>query len=492
MISEELRKAREYEEQYGPSIGSRPAFHLTPLIGWMNDPNGFSYYKGKYHMFYQYHPYSIEWGPMHWGHAVSDDMLHWEYLPCALAPDQPYDREGCFSGSALELPDGRQLLMYTGVHGEIQEDGSKKDYQTQCLAVGDGIDYEKIEANPVLTALDLPEGGSPEDFRDPKIWRDEDGTYACIVGNRPSDGSGSVLLYRSTDGLRWIFDGIVDQSRNELGKMWECPDFFYLDGRWVILVSPQDMSPIGLEFHNGNGTMCIIGRYDKETRTFQRESVQAIDYGIDYYATQTTLTPDGRRVVAAWMQNWDACASFGRDQRWFGQLALPRELHIQNGRLIQQPIHEIESMWGRRIFHKITLVNEESSIPGVCGRYIDMTVSVTPNADEIYHQFCVKTAHGGQYYTMVIYKPYRSTVCIDRSHSGFCRDMVHERRCLVRDGKGKIRLRIILDRYSMEVFINDGEQAMTATIFTPMSADGICFEVQGQAMVEVVKYDLIT
>ena len=147
----------------------RPDFHLSVRTGWLNDPNGFSYYGGKYHMFYQYNPYNAQWGPMHWGHAVSDDLLHWEYLPAALAPDEAYDRDGCFSGSAVTMDDGSQLLMYTGVLRERQRDGGFREVQTQCLAVGDGTDYEKYEKNPVLDEKDLPEGCSRNDFRDPKM-----------------------------------------------------------------------------------------------------------------------------------------------------------------------------------------------------------------------------------------------------------------------------------------------------------------------------------
>lgn len=171
MASQTLREARKYEEACEKLIkeAERPAFHLSARIGWMNDPNGFSYYNGVYHMFYQYHPYDSVWGPMHWGHAVSRDLLHWEYLPAALAPDEIYDRDGCFSGSALTLPDGRHLLMYTGVVQERQKNGGTLEIQAQCLAVGDGTDYEKYENNPVLDEKDLPEGSSRFDFRDPKM-----------------------------------------------------------------------------------------------------------------------------------------------------------------------------------------------------------------------------------------------------------------------------------------------------------------------------------
>ena len=176
MACEKLNKARAYEDQFASYVpeAERSMFHVTGPIGWINDPNGFSVYRGEYHLFFQYHPYKPVWGPMHWGHVKTRDFIRWERLPAALAPDMPYDKDGCFSGSAIELPDGRQLLMYTGVREEYQPDGTLKPYQTQCLAVGDGKDYEKIDANPVLTAKDLPKGGSESDFRDPNIWKEED------------------------------------------------------------------------------------------------------------------------------------------------------------------------------------------------------------------------------------------------------------------------------------------------------------------------------
>lgn len=492
MLSEKLEKAREFEKAYCAFIPAqaRPAFHLTPPIGWMNDPNGFSWYQGQYHLFFQYHPYSTQWGPMHWGHAVSPDLLHWTYLPCAMAPDQKYDDGGCFSGSAIELPDGRHLLLYTGVHRERREDGVMEELQTQCVAIGDGLNYEKLDCNPVLTGADLPEGGSIFDFRDPKLWQEADGSYACVVGNRPADGSGSILLYRSDDAIHWRFVTILDQCYQEFGKMWECPDFFPLDGKWVLLTSPQDMSPNGLEFHNGNGTLCLIGSYDRETETFRRESVQSIDYGIDYYATQTLESPDGRRIMVGWMQNWDACVLPNRDQRWFGQMAIPRELSLREGRLIQMPIRELESVRGRRVFHQ-SMIGEECALQGIYGRCVDLTVTIHPIAAETYQIFKIKVAKGSQHYTLITYKPRTSILRIDRSNSGSCRDLVHERKCLVRNRNGELKLRIILDRYSVEAFVNDGEQALSATIYTPQTADGISFEVQGQAMVEVEKYDLL-
>ena len=372
MISETLQKVRDFEAQYVPRVPAeeRPAFHVTGGIGWINDPNGFSCYKGEYHLFFQYHPYSTLWGPMHWGHVKTRDFIQWERLPAALAPDTEADADGCFSGSAIELPDGRQLMMYTGVKRIRQEDGALREYQSQCVAVGNGVDYVKLPENPVLSAADVPEGGSDRDFRDPKLWREKDGTYYAVMGNRFADGSGAVLLYQSDDAIHWRFVTILDASKNEYGRMWECPDFFPLDESQVLLVSPQEMHPKDLEFHAGYGTVCLLGSYDRASHRFVRERVQAVDYGIDFYAPQTLETGDGRRIMIAWMQNWTTATSQPKDIYCFGEMTVPRELHVRNGRLIQNPVRELERYRRNPVTcYNVPVADGETAVPGVGGRF---------------------------------------------------------------------------------------------------------------------------
>ncbi len=491
MQSNLLKKAREYESTHSQNITpeQRPAFHLSSLVGWMNDPNGFSYYAGKYHLFYQYHPYDLRWGPMHWGHAVSTDFIRWEFEPCALAPDEQYDSFGCFSGSALETADGKHLIMYTGVEEVQAEDGTTQIFQTQCVAVGDGVNYEKYQVNPVIDKRHIPEEFSTVDFRDPKIWQEADGSYRVVVANRHADGSGALLVFRSQDAYQWEFETVLDQSFNEIGKMWECPDYFKLDGRDVILISPQDMTQQGLEFHNGNGTVYIVGTYNDSTKKIQRETVQAIDYGLDFYAPQTLLTPDGRRVMVAWMQNWDACVPPPAPLPWYGQMTIPRELSVKNGKLIQNPVRELEQYRGHGVNHSTTL-SEETMLQGVCGRVVDMTVEIEPTVDGSYQKFTMKLASGTRYFTSLTYNAADSILHFDRNHSGLCRDIVSERRFHVRNQQGKLKLRILMDRFSVEIFVNDGEQAFTSTIYTPLSSDGITFACDGELNLSVEKFDL--
>ena len=493
--SGKLREVREYEEKMGAKIPmeKRPAFHLSSRIGWMNDPNGFSFYQGQYHLFYQYYPYNTVWGPCYWGHAVSKDLIHWEYLPAALAPDEEYDKDGCFSGSAIELEDGRQMLIYTGVVKKETEDGSIRDLQQQCLAFGDGLNYRKYENNPILTFQDLPKGCSPYDFRDPKIWQEEDGTYRIVTCCATPGRDAKIVLFQSKDGIHWGNGRQMIQNFDRFGKVWECPDFFQIDGKWVLLTSPMDMLPEGFEYHNGNGTLCLIGEFDEESGMFTPQHDQAIDYGIDFYATQTLRTPDGRRIMIAWMQNWDTTPGYRLEPTsWFGQMTIPRELSVRNGRLYQWPVKELEQIRRNRVSYENVYVNGEMELDGIRGRCVDMQIEVrSADPEHPYEKFVIRFAAGGRYYTMLSYHPRDCIMKIDRKFSGSRRAIIHQRRAEVPSRDGSVKIRLILDRYSVEAFINEGEQTITANLYTDMGAQRITFNALGAVSMNIVKYDLI-
>ena len=274
--------------------------------------------------------------------------------------------------------------------------------------------------------------------------------------------------------------------------MWECPDFFELDGKWVLLTSPQDMLPEGFEYHNGNGTLCLIGDYDEETDTFTEQNNQSIDYGIDFYAPQTVLTPDGRRVMIAWMQNWDTSRLHSEETLWFGQMTIPRELSVKNGRLYQKPVRELEELRCNRVEHRDVVFTDMIKLDGVNGRRVDMEIQIAPGDEEnLYKKFAVRFAQNDRYHTAVSFRPYESVLKVDCKFSGSRRAAIHQRRSQVRSENGKIKLRMILDRFSAEIFINDGEQVMTITMYTDQTADEISFFADGSVKMDVVKYDLI-
>lgn len=318
-------------------------YHLMAKSGWINDPNGLSYFKGYYHIFYQYYPYDSEWGPMHWGHARSKDLVHWETLPVALTPGESED--GCFSGSAIEY-DGKLWLIYTGHHYTDPTD-QEQFYEDQNLAYStDGIHFKKYEGNPVLrTPI-----GNTKHFRDPKVWQDSDNFY-MVLGSQKENGLGRALLYRSKNLIDWEFISVLSQAIDcdREGFMWECPDFFRLNGEDVLLMSPQGVQEDGDKYRNLNQTGYLLGQLDDNNGVFHRGKFFEIDNGHDFYATQTLLTSDGRRVMIAWMNAWDS-PMYEKEDGWAGALTLPRELVIRDGRLCQLPIKELKTLREKILF----------------------------------------------------------------------------------------------------------------------------------------------
>ena len=256
----------------------------------------------------------------------------------------------------------------------------------------------------------------------------------------------------------------------------------------VLVVSPMEMMPEGLKFHVGHGTIYLTGTYDKNSHAFTREDVQPLDSGIDFYAPQTMKAPDGRRIMIAWMQAWSNSKFVPDGVKYFGQMTVPRELTLKDNRLIQKPVRELEAYRSGRICHEKVKITEETSLEGVSGRVIDMTVKL--KADDNFREFCMKVAQNEDYYTSVSYDIHRKVLCVDRSHSGYLYDIMHRREIAVEPVDGMITLRCLMDRFSLEIFINGGRQTASFTLYTPQNAEGITFAAEGEAEISVEKYTL--
>ena len=466
--SAQMSRAKEYVSTNKAKIDpdTLPKYHVTGEVGWINDPNGFSYYKDQYHLFYQYHPYDIKWGPMHWGHATTKDFIKWEQLPVALAPDMSYDIDGCFSGSAIQVDDVH-VIMYTG---NSNPNGERPEYirQVQCIAVGDGVNYTKIGRNPVIGTNALPKNSNLSDFRDPKIFKKDDKFYT-VVGSRHDDGSGQILLYSSLNLFDWEYVGVLSRSENQIGRMWECPDLFELDGKDVLLMSPQQMEPKGYAYHNGNCTTVMIGEIDFNTGEYSYPHYEEIDYGMDFYAPQTLETPDGRRIMIAWMQAWDrdmASEVYG----WVGAMTLPRELRVRDGKLIQKPVREIANYRSNEVMHKESIIKEATQLEGVEGRIIEMLVEIDLLKAE---KFTMKLMKNEHYETTLYYDRNEGVVGFDRTNSGSNITQRTSTKAPITLNENRLKMNIFMDTFSVEVFINEGEKVMSSTVFTPLDAQGI-------------------
>lgn len=454
-MTEKLTHANKYIAENKGTVNARyrNKYHAMPPIGWMNDPNGFIYAFGKYHLFYQFHPYSPVWGPMHWGHFTSEDLITWKEEPVALAPDMPYDEEGCFSGTAL-VKDGKLYLMYTSVRG---------DFQTQALAVSeDGIHFEKL--GQVIPTEQIPEGSSKTDFRDPKVF-ERNGVYYCMIGSSSADGAGQVLMYRSADLFDWSYVGVVHRDeRTDL--CCECPDYFTLDGTEVLLTHPQNVHAENIKYQNKDANVYMLGSLDTESGKFKAASEGELDSGFDFYAAQTLLDPDGRRIMIAWQSMWDRTNVTAEDG-WAGVMTLPRELTIRNGRIYQQPVREIESYRCER-HHTVTRsLNGTFSLPD-CGKTQEIIVTFSVEKAQ---KVGVKIFCGTEHETLIYYDKKLECVVFDRSKMGMTiKHSGSEQSSYVRVGKvgledGTITMRLLIDTSCCEVFFNGGECVMSANIY---------------------------
>lgn len=433
----------------------RQRYHFMPETGWLNDPNGLIFFRGKYHFFFQFNPYSGFWDSMHWGHAISDDMIHWEYLPPALAPSERYDHHqkgGCFSGSAIEH-DGKLFLVYTGT----SNNGNGFE-QTQCIAWSeDGIHFQKYEGNPVITA---PDDVCPDQFRDPKVWKHEDTFYMVCAGS--CKGRGQALLYRSKDMLHWSFFNILSDNRGEWGHMWECPDFFQMGEKFVLT-----FSPMGVGDHTA---VYQVGDFDYETGKFTSVISHEIDWGMDYYAPQSFAAPDGRRIMVSWANEWEWMPhwkDWGPTFRegWCGFFNIPREVRMmEDGTLQFLPIREIEQLREKRFCRDSMLVtSEEQTLTAGDGVSYELKFKIDLTRTDAERIELVLRCDEEQK-TVCLFDLKKGEIMVDRNQSdGWSRGS--SRSNLILKGKAELDVHILSDQSSIEIFTDQYRNNQSNNIF---------------------------
>ncbi|SEO36460.1 glycoside hydrolase family 32 protein [Pseudomonas sp. NFACC39-1] len=442
----------------------RPDYHLAPPAGWMNDPNGVVYFRGEYHVFYQHHPFDAKWGPMYWGHAKSADLVHWQHLPIALAPGDDFDRDGCFSGSAVVCGD-TLALIYTG-HTWLGEVGDERQIrQVQCLATSvDGIRFVKqgvvIETAPQDAIMH---------FRDPKVWKDNDYWY-LIAGARLGD-TPLLPLYRSTDLRAWEFLDYVSRGNEGDGYMWECPDLFRLNGRDVLLYSPQGMRPEGYERLNKYQTGYRVGQLDSQWH-FSGGPFIELDNGHDFYAAQTLVAADGRRLVWAWLDMWESPMP-SQAHHWCGMLGLPRELQLHADRLRVFPARELTAL--RKAPLPSTPAWGESGsrwVPQVNGDRLEIHVQLNLlDCTEGTLGIALRCSADGDEYTLLYYDASLQRLVLDRSRSGA--QVSGQRSVAIDREQEPLQLRVFLDRSSIEVFEQSGRFSLSSRIYPQPDSLGV-------------------
>ena len=421
----------------------RQQFHLQPPVGWLNDPNGLCVYGGQYHAFFQYSPFDVNGGVKHWGHAVSTDLLHWQPLPVMLCPDEPFDCHGVYSGSAL-VEGAEMYLYYTGNVKHPGNFGYIREGRSHNVCLGISRDGRTLASKQcLLHNCDYPAGLTCH-VRDPKVFACE-GKYYMVLGARTLEDKGEVLVLESTDKLHWAHINTLT-TPEPFGYMWECPDLFCLDGQWYLVVSPQ-----GIPCRNvyGCGYFAVQGDWRGEC-TLGR--FHEMDAGFDYYAPQSFADGAGRRIQMGWMGMPDA--DYGNAPTvahgWQHCMTVPRVLAKgPDGTLLQNPVPELKAQRGPAR----KLPDGAEALFSPC---FDLTAA--PAGD-----FALTVAQGVE----LVYTE-KDRACSLRFTDPAMADGRTERR--TRLAEPCRSLRVVGDRSSLEIFLNDGA-AVFSTRYYPAAGD---------------------
>ena len=454
----------------------RPKYHFSPKANWMNDPNGLVYYQGEYHLFYQHNPHDTVWGPMHWGHAVSRDLLRWEHLPIALAPDE---KGTIFSGSAVvDWKDtsgffgGKSGLVAIFTHHyEDPTTGGTTQSQSLAYSTDRGRTWHKYEHNPVL------QDATAKDFRDPKVfWYEPDSKWVMVlaVGDH-------LRFYSSTNLKDWQYLSSFSAGSRE--GVWECPDLFPLpiegtnQRKWVLEVGINPGHIAG-----GSGGQYFIGEFDGKhfINDNPPETVLWLDYGKDHYAgTSWSDIPkeDGRRLWLGWMSNWQY-ANHIPTKGWRNAATLPRELTLRKEpeglRLVQRPVRELES-WRQPLYtgtHKV-LTPGCNPLQHLTAKAYEIRAEFELDAAT---EFGFRVRRSGDEFTAIRYDVRGKKLIVDRTHSGivdFSQDFPNLCSAPLAPIAGVIQLHIFVDSCSVEVFGNEGALSITELIFPAPDSTGM-------------------
>lgn len=436
----------------------RLGHHLMPPVGWLNDPNGLCWYKGKYHVFFQYAPFDVEGGLKFWGHYTSEDMIDWKYEGTALYPDSSYDCHGVYSGSAL-VDDGKLHLFFTGnvkIDGDYDYINEGRETSTLHVESEDGIHFSNKEE--VISFSEYPEEFTCH-IRDPKVWK-ENGKYFMVLGGRLKGDKGAVLVYESGDLKEWKLLRTIT-TPEVFGYMWECPDYFELDGEKILSVSPQGLTREEFRFQNiyQSGYFFL-----KEDGSVDVKDFREWDMGFDFYAPQTFTDVQGRRILIGWMGMPDADEEYVNktiEEGWQHCLTVPRELKLKDGKILQYPVKELENLRKEK-----TVLNDENSA-------VELRVEVNEGFDLVLEEIALtgssfQISMGGQ----MLFRYENGTAEI--GFPGVTGAGRKVRKAQINELRN---IRFLVDTSAAEIYLNDGETVFS-TRYYPDRED-LLLKIQG-------------
>lgn len=474
--------------QYGER--HRPQIHFSPSAMWMNDPNGMVFHNGEYHLFYQYYPKDTVWGPMHWGHAISRDLVRWRNMPIALEPDK---LGYIFSGSAVadksnstgfKTSTNTPLIAMFTYHDPKGEKAGHSDFQYQGIAFSNdnGRTWRKFNKNPVLPNLE-----KLRDFRDPKVFWHEP-TKRWIVSLAVGD---HIRFYESPDMKNWTMAGrFGGKGVGAQTGVWECPDLFPLkvegtnETKWVLLVSINPGGPNG-----GSATQYFVGTFDGKTFLSDDppERVRWLDHGRDNYAGVTWgNVPNGRRIFLGWMSNWDYAQKVPTAP-WRSSMTLPRDLGLrttsQGISVAQKFSPETAALRGAEFFKLMNKTADGRLSLGNAGQPMAEMITEIDLSKSSAKEFGIEAANGKGEKMIVGFDAAAKRFFTDRTNAGdssFSKDFVKGRHYAPRISKDlTVKIHLIFDAASVEMIVDDGTVAMTDTFFPSETLNDFAFFANG-------------
>lgn len=426
--------------QHCKKSGRHPKFHIHPPTGLMNDPNGLAYYNGEYHVFYQWFPFEPIHGMKHWAHVTSKDLIQWKWSEEMLIPNEEYEKNGCYSGNALEVG-GRLNLFYTA---NYKTDYGKVPKQALAWLDQDGK-IHKHKGNPVID--EIP-SGLIEEIRDPFVF-EKDGTYCMLLGGGDLKHQGQLLLYQSKDLKTWEYQGNIEISVDgkDLGYMFECPSYIQVDGKDVLLLSLMGMKKEGYRYQNEFSSVYFIGNLDLQAMRFEVETYDELDKGFDFYAPQAFYGKNHEPMLFAWFGCGMQTLPYSKEDMWIHGLTMPRKLEIKNGKLCQRMMEEVD-----QCFHGIVFNGQDILRPK------ETTWKLHLDFDKkLYREIQI-----GENDDCIRLKIFENHTILDRSHLklSICEEYGVERGMELSSDHLQ-ELDVYYDNTFVEIYFNGGEEVMT-------------------------------
>ena len=443
-----------------------PKYHIASNGGWINDPNGLCHYNGRWHVFYQLHPYGTQWGPMHWGHVSSTNMTNWKREPIMFAPSLEQEKNGVFSGSAVIGDDGKLRFYYTGHRWANGVDGTGGEWQVQMYATPDNDGLTSATKHGMI--MDCPRDQVDSHFRDPKVWKTGD-TWYMTFGVCSSDRRGQMWLYTSDDMVEWTFHRVLFEHPDPDVWMLECPDFFPLtdaDGneKWVIGFSAMGAKKNGFMNRNVNNAGYMIGTWEPGGEFKPETEFRLWDCGHNFYAPQSFTAEDGRQIMYGWLSPFVQPIPMENDG-WCGNLTLPREITLgADGDVHTAPVAEMTGLrTATRDFGALRIPSGNEFIVADDAEAVEIEITLDLAASTAERGGLRVHATQDGAYTAIAYDDQIGRVVVDRQANALG-DKGY-RAAPLSDAElasSELKLRVFVDRGCVEVYVNDGKQAMSS------------------------------